>query len=118
MPISGLKVGDLVLTPGGREATVKRVKRVAGRERVLVAYYGTMIADRWFHTAALRLRGRETELFTVTTGVRGAHRVTVRHFDTYEDALARAERWAASNSVGSYFALIHEGERLVRSFNN
>lgn len=57
MPIAGFKPGDLVLTPSGREATVKSVRRVSGREKVTVAYYGSGLADRVFDASALRYRG-------------------------------------------------------------
>lgn len=57
MPVSGFKVGDTVITPSGNRATVVRVRRFNGREKVFVAYYGQMLADRWFYAGALRHMG-------------------------------------------------------------
>jgi hypothetical protein len=56
MPISGFRVGDEVLTPSGKQAVVKAVRRAAGRELVLVALCGLALADKWFDACALRLK--------------------------------------------------------------
>ncbi|HSG27314.1 MAG TPA: hypothetical protein VLA34_02450 [Candidatus Krumholzibacterium sp.] len=44
----------------------------------------------------------------VKLGVRGAYRVTTETFDSLKGARKRAERWARSNSIGSYWAIIEE----------
>ncbi len=54
MPIAGFKSGQAVLTPSGRRAKVLTAKRINGRERVTVAYYGAALANRTFDAAALR----------------------------------------------------------------
>lgn len=46
--------------------------------------------------------------YIVTCGVKGAHRLTSREFDSFTEAEAHAARWQSSNSQGSYFARISE----------
>ena len=56
--------------------------------------------------------------YKVTTGVHGAFRATEREFDTIEEAVGRAKRWASSNSIGSYWAQVHNAEgRMVAQYN-
>lgn len=45
-------------------------------------------------------------MYKVEYMVKGAYRIIVKHFDTKEEALASAERWRRSNSIGSYVAFV------------
>jgi hypothetical protein len=45
-------------------------------------------------------------MFTIETGVNGAVRTSTRTVETFAEAQARADRWAASNSQGSYWARV------------
>ena len=58
------------------------------------------------------------EMFTVEMGVRGAYRITRRVYETRDEAVARARRWADSNSTGHYWAVVTDaaGDK-VASFN-
>jgi hypothetical protein len=60
---------------------------------------------------------RPAALYEVETGVKGATRITTRRYATEEEATARAKRWAASNSIGSYWAEVKLGERVLARFN-
>lgn len=52
--IAGFKPGMTVLTPSGKRATVKTARKINGREKVTVSYYGEILADRVFDASALR----------------------------------------------------------------
>ena len=47
-------------------------------------------------------------MFIVETGVKGATRISYTAFESRDDAERRADRWRASNSIGSYYAHVHE----------
>jgi hypothetical protein len=55
--------------------------------------------------------------YVVETGVHGATRINRNEYATEVEALAKAERWAASNSTGHYWAEVSYGARIVRRFN-
>lgn len=47
-------------------------------------------------------------MFKVEMGVKGAYKVITKHYDTREEADARADRWRRSNSIGSYWATVNQ----------
>jgi len=55
-------------------------------------------------------------LYTVEMGVHGAYRIVRKVFETRDEAVARAERWSQSNSIGSYWAQVDDphGKRIAR----
>lgn len=55
--------------------------------------------------------------YQVETGIRGATRITTREFESAEAAMARAERWAQSNSQGHYWAEVTRNGVVIARFN-
>lgn len=48
--------------------------------------------------------------FVVERGVKGAMRINHDYYQTREEAEAKAARWRASNSIGSYWAEVYDLE--------
>jgi hypothetical protein len=51
------------------------------------------------------LQGR-FQMFRLEYGVKGAHRIHTREYDSLDEAIARANRWGDSNSTGHYWAVV------------
>ena len=62
--------------------------------------------------------GTEPPVYIVEMGVKGASRIVENRFDSQDEAVARAVRWASSNSIGSYWAEVVEyvTDGVVESF--
>jgi hypothetical protein len=52
-------------------------------------------------------------MFTVKRGVKGAMRVLTKEFKTFGEARFCADRWAESNSQGSYWAKVFDSSGKV-----
>ena len=52
-------------------------------------------------------------MFTLHYGVHGASRISVREYETLEEAKARGLRWSQSNSIGSYWAQVKDANGVT-----
>jgi hypothetical protein len=56
--------------------------------------------------------------YTLHYGVHGASRVSVREYETLDEAKAKGLRWSQSNSIGSYWAQVRdENGQTVAQYN-
>ena len=56
-------------------------------------------------------------MYTVEMGVKGAYRIVTKNFISYDNAVQRAERWARSNSIGSYWAVVSYQGTDIKRYN-